>query len=224
MPDSRVGGVGFDDYGDYIKRREDALNTSARAPSQAIVPPSQFASGPAPTIPARSGAPTAAELAQAGVSGAAALAGQQTAQAAVQPLPAATAAPNNVGISDEQDFSAVSSRESIASDKQRIAENRAQYQQIQPGELPQRDGKITGPDLIEYAIKAPNRLGESIYPRSGISLSNSQANCARYANPEEAQLAFLNSGGPKRDSKNLDPDGDGFACFWDPTPFQKVRG
>ncbi|MCW3782144.1 hypothetical protein [Defluviimonas salinarum] len=228
--------------------------------------PDEAAQGQMATYPqtatAGTGAPTAAELAQAGVTGAAALANTQstypqtaypettypqttfpqttyaettypsTVPQAVEPAyPQATApaavvpaAPvNNTGISDEQDFSAVSSRESIESDKERMAANRAQYEQIQPTELPQREGG-SGPNIVEYAISAPNRLGESIYKRSGVALSNHERACARYATPEDAQQAFLKAGGPQRDSKNLDPDGDGFACFWDPTPFQKVRG
>ncbi|MGB3314964.1 MAG: hypothetical protein WBB85_11170, partial [Albidovulum sp.] len=138
-------------------------------------------------------------------------------------VPSAAPAVNNTGISDEQDFSAVSTRETIESDKERIAENRAQYQQIQPSALPTRSGGNAA-RIIEYAVKAPNRLGETIFKRSSLALSNHDRACARYANPEAAQEAFLNSGGPQRDPKNLDPDGDGFACRWDPTPFQKARG
>jgi hypothetical protein len=37
-----------------------------------------------------------------------------------------------------------------------------------------------------------------------------------------AQIAFLERGGPKRDTLGLDPDGDGFACYWDPAPFRKA--
>jgi len=29
-------------------------------------------------------------------------------------------------------------------------------------------------------------------------------------------------GGPKMDPKGIDPDGDGFACYWDPKPFRSV--
>ena len=183
------------------------------------------------------GAPTAAELAQAGVSGAAPLAQSQITAAPQQPVypqtaaaapapatvPDAAPAVNSAGISDEQDFSAVSTRETIESDKERIAQNRAQYQQIQPGALPTRSGGNAAL-IIEYAVKAPNRLGEAIYRRSSIALANHERACARYDNPEAAQEAFLKSGGPQRDPKNLDPDGDGFACRWDPTPFQKARG
>ena len=39
--------------------------------------------------------------------------------------------------------------------------------------------------------------------------------------PKPQQIkAFLEAGGPKRDRKGLDPDGDGFACAWDPRPFR----
>ena len=30
----------------------------------------------------------------------------------------------------------------------------------------------------------------------------------------------LPCGGPERDPRGLDPDGDGFACDWDPAPFR----
>ena len=160
---------------------------------------------------------------------------QRTYQAGPAPVDTATeaalaeaagdpAAAGHVGISDEQDFSAVASRETIASDKERIEQNKAQFQQIAPTELPQRKGSSAGPDLIEYAINAPNRLGQPYYKRGRSLFGNSERACARFNTPEEAQMAFLKAGGPQRDRKNLDPDGDGFACYWDPTPFQKVRG
>ena len=42
--------------------------------------------------------------------------------------------------------------------------------------------------------------------------------------PHPIQEAFLDAGGPKRDPHALDPDGDGFACAWDPRPFRAARG
>lgn len=229
-PADRVGGVGFGDYDEY-QRRQAAAQAQRYAPAQSVQGPAQNAAVPFPS--SGTGAPTAAELAQAGVTGAAPLA-QTQAQVPVQTaapqtstvatVPDAALPVSNTGISDEQDFQAVSSRESIESDKERIAQNRAQYQQIQPGALPARTGTGDAARIIEYAVKAPNRLGEAIYPRSSIALANHDRACARYDNPEAAQEAFLKSGGPKRDPKNLDPDGDGFACRWDPTPFQKARG
>ncbi len=105
-----------------------------------------------------------------------------------------------------------------------MEQNKAQYQQVQPTELPERTGAAEAAvDLVQYALNAPNRKGETIYPRSRIALANSERACGRYDTPEAAQQAFMRSGGPQRDPKNLDPDGDGFACHWDPTPFQKAR-
>ncbi len=32
------------------------------------------------------------------------------------------------------------------------------------------------------------------------------------------------AGGPERDQFGIDPDGDGYACRWDPSPFRKAVG
>ena len=122
-------------------------------------------------------------------------------------------------ISDEQDFAAVSQRETIESDKERIDRNRAQYQIDQPTALPQRVGD-TGPNIVQYALSARNPRGTQVYRRSGLRLTSPEAACARYASPDLAQEAFLAAGGPVRDRKGLDPDGDGYACAWDPAPFR----
>ena len=123
------------------------------------------------------------------------------------------------GVSDEQDFSAVKSRESIESDKARIEANRAQYVVIQPGALPTRPGD-TGPNIAEYAIATNNPVGVSLYHRPSIYLVNVKAACSKFTSPDLAQQAFLANGGPQSDKKGLDPDGDGFACDWDPRPFR----
>jgi len=143
-----------------------------------------------------------------------------TAGQATDPAAAGT---NHAGISDEQDFQAVSSRETIESDKARIEANRAQYQQIAPTALPQRAASEQVSSVVAYALNAPNRLGEQIYSRWSVDPAKHEAACASYPTDEAAQEAFLKAGGPKRDPKKLDPDGDGFACKFDPTPFQKAR-
>lgn len=124
------------------------------------------------------------------------------------------------GISDEQSFAAVSSRETIESDAARIERNRAQYQQIQPTALPQRSGG-SGPSIVEFALQTRHPVGQQMYDRSNpLRDSMSARACARYASPDMAQEAFLRAGGPERDPRSLDPDGDGYACYWDPTPFR----
>lgn len=123
------------------------------------------------------------------------------------------------GISDEQDFNAVSSRETIESDKERIARNRAQYTVIQPTAVPERAAN-TGPNLVEYALSTTHNPGMQMYSRSSIRLTDPNVACARFTSSDFAQQAFLEAGGPRRDRKGLDPDGDGFACAWDPRPFR----
>jgi hypothetical protein len=126
----------------------------------------------------------------------------------------------NGGISDEQDFEAVAGRETIESDAQRIARNRAQYVVIEPTALPERTGSDSGPNIVEYAITTTNAVGQPLYSRSSIRLTSPEAACRRYKSPDLAQEAFLKAGGPNRDPRGLDPDGDGFACAWDPGPFR----
>lgn len=123
------------------------------------------------------------------------------------------------GVSDEQDFEAVAARETIESDKARIDANRAKYQVDQPIALPQRDG-TSGPNIVEFAISTTHPRGTQMYKRSQIGFTSAEKACAKYPSPDLAQEAFLSAGGPDRDRKGLDPDGDGYACAWDPTPFR----
>jgi hypothetical protein len=156
----------------------------------------------------------------------AAVLGLEGAPATGEPLSAmapdaATAAP--VGLSDEQSFEAVSERESIESDAARIDANREQYTVIQPTELPPRpDG--SGPSIVSYALATTNNPGQPLYRRTGIAAaSRYERACARHGSPDRAQEAFLDAGGPERDRYGMDPDGDGFACTWDPRPFRAAR-
>ncbi len=125
------------------------------------------------------------------------------------------------GVSDEQDFNAVKSRQTIASDKARIEANRAQYVVIQPGALPVRPGD-TGPNIAAYAVATNNPVGVTLYSRPAFYLVNVKAACTKFTSPDLAQQAFLAAGGPQKDPKGLDPDGDGFACDWDPRPFRNA--
>lgn len=132
------------------------------------------------------------------------------------PTPAIASTP---GISDEQDFGAVSSRETIQSDAQRLAAVAATREVVAPTALPTRTGD-SGPNIVDYALNAPNKRGQEWYSRSLLSgQGRFQRNCAGYNTPDEAQRDFLARGGPDRDPRGIDPDGDGFACGWDPAPF-----
>ncbi|MFQ5437358.1 MAG: hypothetical protein ACE5DK_00845 [Paracoccaceae bacterium] len=122
---------------------------------------------------------------------------------------------DNPEISDEQDFSAVTARVSIEDDKARLKAQRENYEVIAPTDLPTRKGK--GPNVVAYALSTTHDVGEKKFKRLGIlGASQSAKACKKYVSPDDAQLAFLAAGGPKRDVRNLDPDGDGFACDWSP--------
>ncbi|AVL55084.1 hypothetical protein CEP88_19700 [Roseobacter denitrificans] len=138
----------------------------------------------------------------------------------LQPVPPTVT--NTIGISNENNFDAVSEQRSIESDAERIAQNRAQYQVIQPEALPERTGDDQ-PNIVAFALATSHPVGTRVYARAGLNgAARAARNCAQYPSPDRAQLDFLARGGPKRDRKGLDPDGDGYACSWDPTPFRSA--
>ena len=221
-------GVGFQDYNSYLRERELQATAPTIRPVP-VLPPAAPASGFSPDS-------AAAAIDRAEGISATTLAAPQP-SAATPYIPPEGERPRGnapagireesgevagvagvAAISDEQDFDAVSARETIESDAARIERNREQYVVIQPGALPVRPGE-TGPNIVAYALATNNAPGVPLYKRSG-SGRNAAANCAKYGSPDLAQEAFLESGGPERDRKGLDPDGDGFACSWDPRPFR----
>lgn len=126
-------------------------------------------------------------------------------------------------LSDENDFEAVASRQSIESDAQRLEQNRSTYRVIEPTDLPIRPGS-NQPNIVEYALQTTNPLRASLYGRGPFASERlTIVNCNRFESSSKAQEAFLSKGGPTLDRLGLDPDGDGFACAWDPTPFRLVR-
>ncbi|WP_116597619.1 hypothetical protein [Primorskyibacter marinus] len=210
IPDSGAG-AGFESYEDRA-RRDVALEGSS------IPPVSAVSQGPI-----TEGAPDPIDAARA------ALSDDAEQNSGVEPVNASptNAAPqvvsNAAGISDENDFNAVSDERSIESDAALIARNRAQYEVVQPTALPTRSGS-SGPNIVEYALRTSNPKGTPIFSRSGFNAqSKFQRNCARFASADLAQEDFLANGGPQKDRKGLDPDGDGYACAWDPAPFRTVR-
>ena len=230
-PQPQPRGVGFDDFAQFElerARREAALSSGRSS----IIPPPQVNSVPATPFPQTENAIPSGDLAAAGI-------GQSAINSAVPTTadnerrlgleasptnPAPVIANNGTDISDEQSFDAVSGRETIESDAQRRAAQAAAREQIQPTAVPQRPGS-TGPNIVEYAINAPNVKGQEWYSRSLLSGdARFRRNCAGYASPDEAQRDFLERGGPERDRRGIDPDGDGFACGWDPAPFKRVSG
>ncbi|MCG7573647.1 hypothetical protein MHM39_08700 [Phaeobacter sp. CNT1-3] len=218
VPDSAAG-VGFGDYTEYQRaqaERDAALN------GQALPPASAVSSETLPSAPTTTGgAGNAAE--QLAADAAAALNSGEAPLDASPSNPAPEVALTASGISDENDFDNVSSLRSIEGDKQRIEQNRAQYQVVTPTALPSRNGS-EGPNIVAYALQTSHPVGAQMHKRFAGSQKRAERNCAKYASPDQAQAAFLAKGGPARDRLGIDPDGDGYACGWNPAPFRNVNG
>ncbi len=227
VPDSGAG-VGFGSYEEYQRKqaaRDAQLAGQAVPPAPGVtVQPISPGTTPAARLAATASAAPQTDAERLASETAAALnSGQQPVQASPSNPPPPLSG-GNAGISNENNFEAVDAVRSIEDDKAHLAQIRAQYEVVQPTALPSRSG-TSGPNIVEYALNARNSLGESIYRRSGFNAqSKFQRNCAKYPSPDLAQEDFLAKGGPEKDRLGLDPDGDGFACSWDPTPFRKARG
>lgn len=249
IPDSAAG-VGFDNSIEAQRAREaelagltpagtvvDPLAVSDEADTLAAVPgAAAIEAAPLPaSVAAQTGGSTPDEIA---LGAAAALdavdAGSTTGvlQASPDnPAPAQRSGPgpepgskpgSKPSLSDENDFQAVSGRESIESDAARIAQNKSQYQVVAPTALPTRDSSAQ-PNIVEYALSTSNPVGNKIFSRTGINLKDKAArNCAAFPSADLAQIAFLEAGGPQKDRRTLDPDGDGYACGWNPVSFRQA--
>jgi len=225
VPRSETG-VGFGSYSSYQQQ----LAEREAAQQAAIVP--------GPKISEESTAPAPAPTVVAGAQPAPApLPGPDPAIASDQPatdpasdpwaqVPSAKVAPppQTPGeVTDQNNFALVSSERTRHQDAQRLERNREQYVVIQPTDLPRRPGTNI-PNIVAYALASNNPVGEPLFKRGPFDTEAASArSCARFTSADLAQEAFLSAGGPQRDPKKLDPDGDGFACRWDPTPFRAVR-
>lgn len=216
-------GAGFKTYEQY-KREQELRDAALRGQPQTVLPPERTTAAADTQTEALVNDANAA-IAAAPAQSTEAPVSTQTAQTDAQPQEELTEEEKQAraGISDEQNFDAVSGRETIESDAERIAANRQQYVVIEPTDLPTRPGSL-GPSIVDYALATNNSVGEPLYSRTPIlGGSRFEHNCAKYASPALAQQDFLAKGGPKRDRLGLDPDGDGFACYWDPAPFRAAR-
>ncbi|MCT4559690.1 MAG: hypothetical protein N4A61_16710 [Pelagimonas sp.] len=208
VPDSAAGvpdagrGVGFGNYDRYKAAREAELNG---------------------TVPAA----TAVQTTTLGDAEGAQASAQNSGVAPVDASPnnpAPQMVRNSAGISSENDFNAVSAERDIEADAALIQQNRAQYTVIEPTDLPKRSGS-NRPNIVEYALRTTNPVGTALYKRSRFNAEKKFAkSCAAFSSADQAQEEFLALGGPQKDRKGMDPDGDGFACSWNPAPFRLVRG
>lgn len=230
-------GVGFDDFSNFELERAQR-EAQLTAPRGTIVPPAQVATiSPSQSLLRQqqqeafnqNQAIPSSALTQAGI-GSGSLTNTTADPLRTQGLDASPSNPapalvtSDGALSDEQSFDAVTGRETIESDAERRAAQAAAREQIAPTALPDRPAN-TGPNIVQFALGAPNVKGQEWYSRSILSGDGRfRRNCAQYATSDDAQRDFLARGGPERDRSGIDPDGDGFACGWDPAPFiQAIR-
>ena len=224
IPDSGSG-VGFDGSFEAQQAQRDAELAGAAVPAPAVVTATPIGAAPvddgsAEATAARTAAVLAATGGNAGVGYDPATNGG-VAPVAASPSNPAPAAVDVSGISQENNFDAVSAQRGIESDAARIAANRAQYQVVTPQALPER--VETGPNIVAYALASDHPRGTQIYPRRNPSQEKFLRACADFQRADQAQTEFLTQGGPEKDRLGMDPDGDGYACNWDPTPFRRAR-
>ncbi|SDW73193.1 hypothetical protein [Roseicitreum antarcticum] len=246
IPDSGAvagGGVGFGDYNAYLRQREAMQSQQAATntqPSQPYSIPPETPVGVAAVAAVRPGAAfqqTQAALSRPNTTQQPVAQPSAPIQLTTPPRPASAPpqpetfltgpvatepAVRQRGVSDEQDFDAVAARETIESDAARLAQQRAQYQEIRVDSVP-GNGESGGPNVMAYALGTQHRVGEERYRRlHPLRWRRWESACAAYRTQDLAQEAFLSGGGPDRDPDHLDPDGDGFACWWDPQPFREA--
>ncbi|NQZ73025.1 MAG: hypothetical protein HRT60_08130 [Dinoroseobacter sp.] len=210
IPDSgaEATGVGFGNPNRYLAEREArnaALEGQAVAGIDGAVSPEAVVGAPLSALGTDPGSPT-----QTG----------DAATLAAQTRAALGATAGQSGLSDEQNFEAVANRETIESDRQRLEQQREQFQVVAPTAVPDRPEGSSAPNIVQYALSTANQPGQQLYNRMNLFGTRDGRNCNRYSNANEAQERFLQRGGPQRDPEGLDPDGDGFACGWDPRPFR----
>lgn len=231
IPDDSRFGVGFDQTFDAQQVNRDAALSRGGVPAAPGVNARPL---PAAGSAEDTAAQTAAILASTGQSrdGLPQDIGRVAATArnsGVAPLEASPSNPapgvvdSATGISQENNFDAVAGQRSIEGDAARIAANRAQYQVIQPQALPERTS--TGPNIVAFALSTSHPVGTKVYRRSSFNATNKfNRSCGQFRHQDQAQIAFLEAGGPERDRNGMDPDGDGYACSWNPSVFRNISG
>ena len=76
-------------------------------------------------------------------------------------------------------------------------------------------------NVAVYARQTTHSIGDRKYTRMKVK-SKKIDPCLRFQTGDDAQRFFLSNSGPVKDFWNLDQDGDGFACKWNPEPYRKI--
>lgn len=221
-PVTMNSGVGFGDYQEFLRTRDTEGPVLRRAPYSipperaGLPPPPVLAARPMSAAPIRQPAPQAIAMAPAPapmVAPRAALPAPGGAQAAA-PL---VEAPRQE-VSNQQDFLAVLNRPQ----GQTTGQAGPVIATAPVTGIPDPDLQA-GPNIIAYALAFDHPVGVERFRRMNPLRWRQWENaCLQFRTQEDAQRAFLSAGGPERDGGNLDPDGDGYACWWDPAPYRRA--
>ncbi|MDG2474569.1 MAG: hypothetical protein P8M50_04730 [Paracoccaceae bacterium] len=92
---------------------------------------------------------------------------------------------------------------------------------VEPNQTDDLDQK-SEVNIALYARQNLNAVGNKIFNRIQTKKNNSDP-CLRFLSADDAQRFFLEKNGPDSDFWNLDPDGDGFACKWNPEQYRKLN-
>ncbi|MDD7971724.1 hypothetical protein [Roseinatronobacter alkalisoli] len=222
--DTTGRGVGFSDYAQYMRAQEELSRIRRQQAAQGQVAGRagpQFAPQQQSTQQAAAGGAIGAEAV-------AAVRGQPVQPTPVQQQPSgqfqtADAAPqqqapasSSAGVSDQQ-----FTPQPFGTPQQNRVVTRDHVPQVRVSQ--DEIGTGDGPNLFVYALSTRHNVGEQRYTRRHpLRWQRWEAACSQFATQDLAQDAFLMAGGPERDPNHLDPDGDGFACWWDPTPFRQA--
>ncbi|MCC5986996.1 MAG: hypothetical protein JJT95_04890 [Pararhodobacter sp.] len=195
--------IGGGDYQRYLRTREDA----ARSGVPYSVPPEHTRAQGA------GGAPLAAPMAPRPQA-------SSTAASAAASTPATAASGGrDSAIADQQRYDPDSPRPAAAT--------RPAPGQGESGPVPlvrvADASAAEGPNIVAYALRTSHPVGTERYPRRNpLRWQLWERNCLQFTDQNAAQEAFLAAGGPERDRQNLDPVGDGYACWWDPEPIRRA--
>jgi hypothetical protein len=79
---------------------------------------------------------------------------------------------------------------------------------------------VLGARVVAFALSTSHPVGQRVWSRFPVRLGRPEVRCRDFRTTDLAQDWFLENEGPERDRAGLDPDGDGFACNWDPERYR----
>ena len=101
-----------------------------------------------------------------------------------------------------------------------LASARDQLVVVQPGPLPNR---VEGVNIALFAKQTTQRGGRVDLPALGGARVAGVGNCGRFRDARRGAARVPGRRRAGADRYGIDPDGDGFACQWDPAPYRALN-